>query len=546
MPRNIYVVGHKNPDTDSIVSAMAYAQLLQLQGMENVIPARQGEVWAETRYVVDRFGLSLPPLLENVSPTARDVMNTEPLVGSPAESAYAIGRRLRQHRIRAMPLVDGQGTLAGLISVEDFAHIHLAGVDRGLMDEIHLETGNVVETLGGRLLVEARGRRLRDKVMVAAMDLETVRSRVEPDIMMVMGDREDVQRMVIEEGVCALVVTGGLPISDEIVALARAKNVTLVSSPHHTFTTVRLLNLSIPISHIMRRNILTASADDPLDILRDRLSQQRTLPIVESEGHVVGIVSRSDLINPVRHGVYLVDHNERSQTVDGLDRAELLGIVDHHRIADIQSAAPIFFRNEIVGSTSTIIAGLFDEAGIPIPPPIAGILLAGLITDTVLFRSPTSTPRDERVARDLARIAGVDVEAFGQEIFAVASDLSGRSPREILTTDFKEFRIDEMPFAVGYMETVHKRRVDEIRDQLIEAMIALRGEKGYAALLFMVVDIVHSQTEILIAGLEEEVAEVLGQRLVSPHSVMLGGVMSRKKQVVPILPRVARQVRARP
>jgi len=544
MPRKIFVVGHKNPDTDSIVSAIAYARLLQLQGETNVIPARQGEVWAETRYVVDRFDLPLPVLMDSVRPTARDVMTTNPVAGSPKESAYTVGRQLRGRRIRAMPLTDGKGALAGLISVEDFAHIHLAGLDRDSMDEIRLEVHNVVEVLGGRLVVEAKGRRLRDKVMIAAMDLETVRSRVEPDIMMVMGDRDDVQRMVIEEGVCALVVTGGLPISDEIVALAREKNVTLISSPHHTFTTVRLLNLSIPVSHIMRRDVLTASPDDPLDDLRDKLTRQRTIPIVDAGANLTGVVSRSDLIKPVRHGVYLVDHNERSQTVDGLDRAELLGIVDHHRIADIQSDSPIFFRNEIVGSTSTIIAGLFDESGIPIPPSIAGILLAGLITDTVLFRSPTSTPRDERVARELAEIAGVDVEQFGQEIFSVASDLSGRSPREILTTDFKEFRIDGTLFAVGYMETVHKRRVDEIRDKLLTEMVAIRGEKGYVALLFMVVDIAHSQTEILIVGLEQEVAEALGQRLASPHSVMIAGVMSRKKQVVPILPRIARQYAA--
>jgi manganese-dependent inorganic pyrophosphatase len=540
MPRKIFVVGHKNPDTDSIVSAMGYAMLLQLQGETTAIPARQGEVWAETQYVVERFGLPLPVLIDSVSPTAQDVMTTTTYTGNPQESAYTIGRRLRKYGIRAMPLVDEENILAGLITVEDFAHIHLAGLDRDEMDEIHLEVKNVVETLGGRLLVEARGRRLRDKVMVAAMDLESVRRRVEPDIMMVMGDREDVQRMVIEEGVCALVITGGLPISNEIVAMAKDRNVTLISSPHHTFTTVRLLNLSIPVSHIMRRDIGTASPDDPLDELKGKLTGQRTIPVVDGIGRVQGVVSRSDLINPVRHGVYLVDHNERSQTVDGLDEAELLGIVDHHRIADIQSAAPIFFRNEIVGSTSTIVASLYDEAGIPISPPVAGILLAGLITDTVLFRSPTSTPRDERVAHRLAAIAGIDVDALGQDIFAVASDLSGRSAREVLTTDFKEFRIDDTPFAVGYMETVHRRRVEEIRDELLGEMAAIRREKGYAACLFMVVDIVHSQTEILIAGMEQKVAEALGEQLVSPHSVMVAGVMSRKKQVVPILPRLAR------
>lgn len=275
------------------------------------------------------------------------------------------------------------------------------------------------------------------------------------------------------------------------------------------------------------------------------MARQRTIPVVDADSHILGVVSRSDLINPVRHGVYLVDHNERSQTVDGLEDAELLGIVDHHRIADIQSAAPIYFRNEIVGSTSTIIAGLFDEAGIPVPARIAGILLGGLITDTVLFRSPTSTPRDQRVANQLAATAGVDIQEFGQEIFAIASDLSGRSPRAILTTDFKEYRIDDTPFAVGYMETVHKQWVDEIRDSLLAEMKALRAEKGLASLLFMVVDIVHSQTEIFIAGMEAEVAEAMEQPLTSPHSIVLGGVMSRKKQVVPILPRVARKRKGR-
>jgi len=541
MPRKVFVIGHKNPDTDSIVSAIAYAEYLKLHGVENVVPARQGDLWRETRYILERFGLPTPVLVEDVRPTARDVMTSALLVGGPEESAYRVGRRLREHHIRAMPILDAARQLAGLITVEDFAHLLLTGLERERMDQIHLDVHNVVETLGGTLLVEARGRRLRDKVMVAAMDVETVRHRVEPGIMMVMGDREDAQRVAIEEGVCALVITGDLPISDEIVGLAQARNVTLISSPHHTFSTIRLISLSIPISHIMRRDVLTASPEDPLDELRDKLTNQRTIPVVNDGDQVVGVVSRTDLLNPVRHGVYLVDHNERSQTVEGLDAAELLGIVDHHRIADIQSAAPIFFRNEIVGSTSTIIAGLFEEAGLAIPGPIAGILLGGLITDTVLFRSPTSTPRDRRVGRELAATAGVDIEEFGQEIFAVASDLSGRSPREILTTDFKEFRIEDTPFAIGYMETVHKRRIDEIRDRLLAELKTLRAEKGYAALLFMVVDIVHSQTEILIAGMEEEVAAALGQPLISPHSVIVAGVVSRKKQVVPLLPRLARR-----
>ncbi len=544
MPRKMFVVGHKNPDTDSIVSALAYGELLRGLGVQNVVAARQGEIWPETHYILDRFQMPSPVLIEDVRPRARDVMSTEPIVSRADESAYCVGRRLREHRIRAMPLVDTSNRFVGLITVEDFASILLTDLDRDLMDQIHLDVQNVVETLNGRLLVEARNRSLRDKVLVGAMAVETIRGRVEPDIMMVMGDREDAQQVAIEEGVGALVITGGLPVSDTIVDLARQKNVTLISSPHHTFTTVRLLNLSIAITHVMRRNVLTAALDESLDDLREMMSRQRTVPVLDDDRRVVGIVSRSDLINPVRHGVYLVDHNERSQTVDGLDEAELLGIIDHHRIADIQSAAPILFRNEIVGSTSTIIAGLFHEAHIAIPPPVAGILLGGLITDTVLLRSPTSTPRDQRVANELAAITGVDVEEFGHEIFAVASDLSSRSPRELLTTDFKEFRIDDTLFAVGYMETVHKRRVDEIHDQLLAEMEVFRARKGYASFLFVVVDVVHSQTEILVVGMEREVAEALGEPLVTPHSIVIGGVMSRKKQIVPILPHVARKWKA--
>ncbi len=541
MPKKIFVIGHKNPDTDSIVSAIAYAELLRLEGVDGVVAARQGEVRPETLHLLERFGLQAPELVEDVRPRAADVMARRVILGSPEESAYHIGRQLRERRIRAMPLVDKNGRLAGLISVEDFAAILLSGLERDQMDQLHLDVANVVATLGGRLIFEARGRPLRDKVMIAAMDLDTIRARVEPDTMVVLGDRENAQRVAIEGNVGALVVTGDLPISDDIVALAREKNVTLISSPHHTFTTVRLLDLSVPISHIMRRDVLTASPDDLLDQLRNKLVLQRTIPVLDEDGCVVGVVSRSDLINPVRHGVYLVDHNERSQTVDGLEDAELLGIIDHHRIADIQSAAPILFRNEIVGSTSTIIAGLYDEAGVPIPPPVAGILLGGLVSDTVLFRSPTSTPRDRRVAAELAARAEADPEELGRELFAVASDLSQRSPREILTTDFKEFRIDDLLFAIGYMETLHKGHVDAIRDELLSQMKVLRAERGYASLLFMVVDVSHSQTEILITGLEQEAAEALGERLVSPHSVIAGGVMSRKKQVVPILPRLARR-----
>ena len=538
MGRRIYVIGHKKPDTDSIVSAVAYAELLRRQGQENVIAARQGVPWPETQYILDRFGIPVPVLVEDVRPSVGDVMTSKVVTADPNESVYQIGRRMREHAVRAIPLVDGEGRLQGQVTVEDFSRLLFEEMDPTVLDQVPLSLDNLLAILGAKLVVRAPSHRLRDKVMVGAMSAETMRQRLEPGILLVMGDRPDAQRVAIERGVAALVVTGGLPVDDEIVALAREKEVTVISSPHHTFTTARLLNMSIPVSSVMQTDVLTAHPGDLLDEVRPKLTRQRTLPVVSDAGRLVGIVSRSDLLHPTRHGVILVDHNERAQSVDGLEEAEILGIIDHHRIADVQTPSPIFFRNEVVGASSTIIAGLYWESGIPIPPPMAGILLGGIITDTVAFRSPTCTSRDREVGRHLAELAGVDLDEFAEEIFAVASDLAGRSLRDVLTTDFKEFAVEGAHFGIGYMETTDRSQVDAVQEALIAEMSRLRDDRGYAVMLFIVVDVRRDESEILIAGQEEAVAEAFGQELAVPHSIVLAGVVSRKKQVVPLLPRI--------
>jgi len=538
MGRQIYIIGHKKPDTDSIVSAVAYAELLRRQGQENVVAARQGEPWPETKYVLDRFGVPVPVLVEDVRPSVRDVMTSKVVTADPNESVYQIGRRLREHRIRAIPLVDGEGQLQGLVTVEDFSRLLFEEMDPTVLDQVPLSLDNLLAILGAKLVVRAPSCGLRDKVMVGAMSVETMRQRLEPGILLVMGDRPDAQRVAIERGVAALVVTGGLPVDDEVVALARERNVTIISSPHHTFTTARLLSMSIPVSSVMQTDVLTAHPDDLLDEVRPELARQRTLPVVGDAGRLVGVVSRSDLLHPTRHGVILVDHNERAQSVAGLEEAEILGIIDHHRIADVQTPSPVFFRNEVVGASSTIIAGLYWESGIPIPPPMAGILLGGILTDTVAFRSPTCTSRDREVGRHLAELASVDLDEFAEAIFAVASDLTERSLRDVLTTDFKEFTVDGARFGIGYMETTDRSQVDAVQEELVAEMDRLRDDRGYAVMLFIVVDVRRDESEIFIAGQERAVAEAFEQELALPHSIVLPGVVSRKKQVVPLLPHI--------
>ena len=536
--RRIYVIGHKKPDTDSIVAAVAYAELLRRQGQDNVVAARQGDPWPETQYILDRFDVPLPVLVEDVRPCVSDVMTSKVVTADPNESVHQIGRRMRERRIRAIPLVDGGGYLQGLITVEDFSRLLFEEMDPAVLDRIPLGLDNLLATLGARLVVRAPAGRLRDKVMVGAMSVETMRERLEPDILLVVGDRPDAQRVAIEKGAAALVVPGGLPVDDEIVALAREKGVTIISSPHHTFTTARLLNVSMPVSSVMQTDVLTAHPDDLLDEVRPKLTRERTLPVLGDDGRLVGIVSRSDLLHPTRHGVILVDHNERAQAVDGLEEAEILGIIDHHRIADVHTPSPIFFRNEVVGATSTIIARLYWESGIPIPPPVAGVLLGGILTDTVAFRSPTCTPRDREVGRHLAELSGVDLDEYAEEIFAVASDLTGRSLREVLTTDFKEFTVNNVRFGIGYMETTDRGQVDAVQDELVAEMQRLRADRGYAVMLFIVIDIRRDESEIFVAGQEEAVAEAFERDLALPHSFVLPGVVSRKKQVVPLLPHI--------
>lgn len=538
MPKTIYVIGHKSPDPDCVCAAIAYAELRRLQGEENFVPARQGELDEKTRFVLRRFGVPEPILLSDVRPRVKDAMSTHLVTANPTQPLLEVGRLFERHNIRAVPVTDASGQLKGLISVEDFAKMLFEGLDLTLLDKVPLELDNIVSALRGRVIVEAKGRRWRDKVMVGAMQLESLVQRLEPGIVLVVGDQEDAQRAAIERGVGALIVTGGFPVSTEIIELARRQDVTIISVPHHAFATARLLNVSIPISYVMETDVVTCQANDLLSEVRPKLGRQRTLPVIDEGGQVVGILSRSDLVKPIRYRLILVDHNERSQAVTGIEEAEILGIIDHHRVADIQTTLPILFRNEAVGATCTILTSMYGEANIPIPRPMAGIMLGAILTDTVLLRSPTSTPRDRKTADYLAGIAGVEVEEFGEEMFAVALDLSGRTPSDILMSDFKEFLLAGEKYGVGYLETASKAKVDELADELLAEMRRLRAERGYVTVLLIAVDIPHAQTEILISGQELAVAEAFGQELATPHSIILPGVMSRKKQVVPILPKI--------
>src|SRR5205085_2394421 len=312
----------------------------------------------------------------------------------------------------------------------------------------------------------------------------------------------------------ALVITGDLLVSARTLAAAKQQGVMIISTAHHTFTAVRLINLSISTQDIMNREFDSCRPEDPMSEVQRTLARRRSMPVVDAEGILVGYLSRTDILNARPKRVVLVDHNEQSQAVDGIDEAELLGIIDHHRIADVHTNKPIMFRADPVGCTGTIITGLYHEADMAIPREVAGLLLAGLVFDTLILRSPTCTPRDERGAAELAEIAGEDIEQDGQEIFAAAATgINARSAEELITSDFKEFTVGEMKFAIGTVETASPATIEQRSAELLTTMQRLAHERNYASLLFMIVDIIHMECHLLVGGGEQAVAEVLGAPL---------------------------------
>jgi manganese-dependent inorganic pyrophosphatase len=539
MARPIYVIGHKNSDMDSVASAYAYAHLLQMQGEEHAVAARNGELKPEVRFALERFQVPPPEALDDVYLQVRDVMKRGVICAYIDQPLLEAGQLLQEHNRRAMPVVDAENKVHGVIATEDFAKLFFNDLDPRSVNRIPLQRDNLVRVLKGRVLVEGR-RKLGNRVIVGAMEADTMADYVEPGCLVVLGDREDAQLTAIEHGAAALVVTGDLLVSEKTLAAARKHGVLVISTAHHTFTAVRLVNLSIKVQDIMYRDFDSCHPEDTISEVQQKLTRRRSLPVVDNEGKLVGFISRTDLLNARPKRVILVDHNEQSQAVDGIEEAELLGIIDHHRIADVRTNRPIMFRADPVGCTGTIIAGLYYEAGIAIPREAAGLMLAGLLYDTLILRSPTSTPRDERVAAELAEITGEDIEQYGQELFAAAaSDLANRTPQELLTSDFKEFTVGDTKFAIGTVETASPATVEKRSSELLATMRELSKARGYTCFLFMIVDIINMRSRLLIWGGERAVAEVLGVRLEADgHSVVVEDLVSRKKQVVPLLSRI--------
>ena len=527
----IYVTGHRNPDTDSIVAAMAYAALRNALGDREYEPACLGHVSDETQIVLDRFGFQPPKRITSMFTQVRDLDFDKPPVFSAAVTMERAWKMLGKHNT-AIPVANDDGTLFGMLSREDVANYNMSLVNAGRLNEVPLF--NLLNVLEGKIINEAGE---NTDVVSGEVSIALPQSRENlmfnsQDSVVICGNQPDVIRRALEMNVNCLILCQA-ELSEELRSISTGTCV--ISTPNDAYRTVRLIFQSTPIGRICRtEDIVCFHLDDKVDDVRDQMLKHRdsSYPILDEEDHVVGILTRYHLLRPRRKRVVLVDHNEAAQSVPGLEEAEILEIIDHHRLADIQTTNPIYVRNEPVGSTNTIIASMFQDRGLMPSEKMAGMMAAAIISDTVMFKSPTCTDKDRRTAERMARIANVSLEDLGRDIFSASMD--SRTTKDLLFSDYKEFHIAGHDLAVAQITCVDSPRMLERKDEFLSLMRENSKKKDLSMMILMLTDVLLEGTQIIYLGDEDTIRQAFN---VSPkeNTVFLPRVMSRKKQVIPML-----------
>ncbi len=537
--RPIYVIGHKNPDTDSICSAIAYAHLRQTVTGRAHEPRRAGAVNAETAYVLSRFAVPAPPLLESLEPRAEDLRLTRADGLAPEASLLEAWERMRVEGVETLPVLR-RSRLAGLVSLDGIAHSYLTDHECTALSRAATPYRNLLRTLEADLLEgQLSGSICRGKVVVAADCPEMTAHLLEPGDIVLSGGRAESQRAAIEGGAACVVVTMGAPVSQSVLRAARAAGCAVLVTPYDLYTASRLMNQAIPVRHIMQtEGLITFDADDPVSELRPVMARHRDrcFPVLDEDGNYLGLVTRRALLDLKPQPVVLVDHNERAQAVDGILSAEILEIIDHHRLGNLETIQPVLFRNQPLGSTATIIYQMYREQEVPLPQPIAGLLLAAILSDTLLFRSPTCTGTDRLAARELARETGLDAEELALAMFRAGSQLAGRAAEEIFWSDFKQFHYESVSFGIGQVSSVSPEELEELRGRIVPCLERARESRKLDMVFFMLTNIIDESTELLCegAGARALVQAAFAVRAETGR-VRLAGMLSRKKQMVPAL-----------
>jgi manganese-dependent inorganic pyrophosphatase len=534
---HVYVTGHRNPDTDTIASAIAYAEYKNLVDPENdYASARLGEVNTQTEWALKRSGAESPKLLPHIMLRVKDVMHTDLLTAHKDDPLRNVGLAMSKRNIGQVPIVDDDGSLIGLVTERDLARMYIRE-SRGASTfaDSPVYVGAMVEVLEGELLVGEEDREYSGNLWVISMSVDSMGQSMQPGDVVVMGDRPKGQRRAIELGAGVLVVSNGVRPDDEVLEMAREKGTTVILSPLDSYVTSRLIQLSVPCWEVMSVNPLTVDPDDLTTEITESVMEvhYRAAIAVDHNKVPLGVVSRTDLLNPKPRRVLLVDHAETGQSVKGVEKAQVVEILDHHHVGDIETTTPIPAVFDPVGSTATLIVERFKASGLRPERSTATMLLAAVLSDTVVLNSPTTTERDREVVRYLEEMLDVDAEAFGMEMFEASSDVSDVSAEEIVNRDAKEYGTTSGKMSVSQVETVGTGLLER-KDDLLEALEDLRAKNGYIFSALMVTDIIEGGTELLCAGDCAPVERAFDERT-EDGVIDLPGVMSRKKQVAPKL-----------
>ena len=540
--KKLFVIGHKNPDTDSICSAIAYAALKNKTDDGVFVPKRAGEVNNETKYVLDFFDVETPEFIGHVGTQVKDVeIKPTPSLneGISLKNAW---NKMRDLRESTMPIVN-DGVLEGIISVKDIATANMDIYETRILAISHTKYTNVLDAIDGTMIVgDSEEEITKGKILIGAANPDLLENYVEDGDMLLTGNRFENQLCGIEMNAGCIVVCTGAPISKTIQKLAKENNCKIISTPHDTLMVARLISQSAPVRYFMKKDhLITFSREDFISDIRDTLAKirHRDFPVLDRDGKYCGMLSRRSLLNMDNKKIILVDHNEKGQAVDGIDEAEILEIIDHHRLGSMETALPVFFRNQPVGCTGTIIYDLYQENNVEVDKKIAGLLCSAIISDTLMFRSPTCTPKDKKAAEELAKIAGIEIQEHAEKMFRAGSSLADKTPEEIFYQDFKKFSGNDKNFGAGQISSMDKTELEQLRPKIAAYMEG--AVKEGEMLFFLLTNILTESSDLVFAG--EGAKELVETAFGEPQEnwVHVPGLVSRKKQFVPSVLHVLQQ-----
>ena len=536
----VYVSGHRNPDTDSICSAIAYSYLLNATNKYNAVPVRLGEINRETEYVLKRFGVEHPVLLKTVKQKVEDLNYDKVTVFSKDLTLKTAWFLLKQQNLKSAPILDEHGQLLGLLSTSNIIEGYMDQWDSEVLKKAKTPVENVIDTLEANVIYLNESLKVVEgDIHIAAMSGSEAKKRIhENDVVIVGGDRSDDLEELISVKPSLIVLTGSLTADENVVKKCEEQGISIISTPFNTYQTSQQIVQAIPVEYVMiKGDIKTFSTDDTLDYMKEVMSETRYrgYPVIDLNNRCVGSISRFALLKGLRKKVILVDHNERGQSIPGIEEADILEIVDHHRVADIQTVGPLLFRGEPLGSTATIVTKIFDELDVEIPSHIAGLLLGAVVSDTLLFKSPTCTPVDTKIAKKLAEIAGVDIQEFAMEMFKAGTSLVGKTVDEIFNQDFKKFSFDNLQVGVAQVNSMDIEGFLPYKKDMLDYMNKFAEDNNLEFTLLLLTDIINANSEIFVGGPRPELVEKAFNVQLTECQGTLAGVISRKKQVVPAI-----------